>query len=115
MSLPPIDAIFAIGSERVGNWLAEIGWERDEPNNSNLEARVPLVGEYGRCWQRQCPIFGFMGEVYATLGGWNMPWPEGGFMDLVNKPLLLWTYRDSEPWVELWRENDQLRVIERIT
>src|SRR3954470_20181139 len=39
--LPPIDAIFANGSEPVGEWLIANNWERNEPFNSNFaDARM---------------------------------------------------------------------------
>lgn len=38
--LPPIDAVFALGSEEVGAWLTANDWERTERYNSNFAMPV---------------------------------------------------------------------------
>src|SRR5262245_37094572 len=32
-----------------------------------------------------------------VLGGWHFSWPDGDWADPVERPLLLWTFEDSEP------------------
>jgi hypothetical protein len=55
-------------------------------------------------------------RAYATLGGWHFPWPDDDWRDLVDNTLLVQTYMDSEPWIEVWQEpSGELKVIERIT
>jgi hypothetical protein len=55
------------------------------------------------------------GGAYATLGGWHFPWPDGDSEDLLKCKLLVWTFEECEPWIEVWRDAEKYRVIERIT
>lgn len=114
LSLPPVDAIFARGSEVVGRWLESLGWGRESEYQSNFDRLSPVAADYEQVWQAQCPIFTRNGIV-ATLGGWNMSWPEGDFPALLDLDLLIWTFEDSEPWIEVWADGSALRAIGRIT
>jgi len=72
--------------------------------------------EYDRylpLWQSNCPLY--TNEAVAVLGGWHFPWPDGDWEELREKPLLLWTIEESEPWVEVWKEARGFSVIQRIT
>jgi hypothetical protein len=69
--------------------------------------------EYMRFWQSNCPLY--TGEAAAVLGGWHFPWPDGDWEELRQKPLLVWTLDDSEPWVEVWGVPGGFRVMQRIT
>jgi hypothetical protein len=51
-----------------------------------------------------------------VLGGWHMLWPEDDRFDRGDNELLLWTFEDAEPWVEVWlTAQGELVVQERIT
>ena len=113
-SLPPIDAIFKLGSDEVGSWLSSNGWDRDSGYNDNFKDRKP-VEEYEKAFQAQCPLYADEGDVHAVLGGWHLPWPEGNWDQLLNESLVLTTFADSEPWVEVWKTPQGYRVIPRIT
>jgi hypothetical protein len=111
-SLPPIDAIFRFGSERVQQWLRKHNWSPEWGHNDNFGDPVP-VNEYERAYQSQCPLYS--DGTFATLGGWHFPWPDGDWVELLNEQLLVWTVRDSEPWVEVWNTKNGFRVMQRIT
>ena len=112
--LPPIDAVFARGSEIVGEWLRLHDWPRDERYNDNFKDAA-IVQEYERVWMREFPLYS-ESDVYAVLGGWHWPCADGDWHDLVDEQLMVLTVRDSEPWVEAWRTRmGQFRVIQRIT
>jgi hypothetical protein len=50
------------------------------------------------------------------LGGWHEPWPENDAYDDEPGRLVLWTFKNSEPWLEVWqRPSGQLEVVARIT
>lgn len=62
--------------------------------------------------------------AWLTLGGWRIPWPEDEPDDDPlsrefyegERSLLLRTFRDAEPWVEVWGgTNGYLEAIPRIT
>lgn len=112
--LPPIDAVFARGSEAVGEWIRSHGWQRKWRYNDNFKGRE-VVREYERVWQREFPIY-FESDIHAVLGGWHFPMADDDWHDLLDEQLMVFTIRDSEPWVEAWyTRTGQFRVIQRIT
>jgi len=113
VSLPPIDAVFQFGSAAVQDWLRSHGWEAEWGYNDNFKGRE-VVAEYETAVQKVSPLYN--DNTFAQLGGWNIPWPEDDWEELLEQTLLLWTFKDAEPWVEVWLDEDQmLRVIQRIT
>jgi hypothetical protein len=112
LSLPPVDAIFRFGSPEVGRWLRENDWEPDWEYNENFRDQGP-IDEYHEEYRKQSPLY--RDDAYAVLGGWHLPWPEGDWVELIKSQLIAWTFKDSEPWVEVWRTDGLYRVIQRIT
>ena len=112
--LPPIDAVFARGSDAVGDWIRSHGWDRTDRYNDNFKDAA-IVREYERIWTREFPLYS-QSDVYAVLGGWHWPCADDDWHDLIDEQLITLTVRDSEPWVEAWRtRSGQLKVIQRIT
>jgi hypothetical protein len=112
--LPPIDAVFARGSEAVGEWIRSNGWERTDRYNDNFKDAA-IVREYERIWMREFPLYSDS-DVYAVLGGWHWPGADDDWHDLIDDELMVLTIRDSEPWIEAWRtKTDRFKVIQRIT
>jgi len=112
--LPPIDAVFSRGSEAVGEWLRSHGLERMERYSGNFDD-AGIGDEYERAWQQEYPIY-LDDEIYAMLGGWHFPMADDDWHDLIDEQLMIFTLRDSEPWVEAWRTRaGEFRVIQRIT
>ena len=112
--LPPIDAVFARGSETVGSWIDSHGWNRTERYNNNFKD-ANIVREYLRIWRQEFPLY-FESDIYAVLGGWHWPGQDDDWHDLIDEQLMVLTVRDSEPWVEAWRtRTSQFKVIQRIT
>jgi hypothetical protein len=69
--------------------------------------------EYMRLWQKNCPLY--TEQAMAVLGGWHFPWPDDDWEQLREKPLLVWTIAESEPWIEVWEVPDGFKVMQRIT
>jgi hypothetical protein len=111
--LPPIEAIFRFGSESVQQWLRDHNWQPGWGYNDNFGDPAPAK-EYERLYQSECPLYSSDG-VFAMLGGWHFPWPDGDWQDLLDQSLLVWTFKESEPWVEVWNTAQGFRVIQRIT
>lgn len=110
-SLPPVDGIFAKGSDAIGLFLDQHGWARDDPYNENFPHPAP--GQYERAWQGNCPLY--LGGIDAMVGGWNMPWPDDDWHDLLDHELILWTLRDAEPWVEVFKKDGTYVVKQRVS
>ncbi|REK21201.1 MAG: hypothetical protein DWQ45_22630 [Planctomycetota bacterium] len=112
--LPPIDAVFARGSDAVGDWIRSHGWERTERYNDNFND-ADIVREYERVWLDEFPLYN-ESDVYAVLGGWHWPCADDDWHHLIDETLMVLTVRDSEPWVEAWRTRaGRFKVIQRIT
>lgn len=112
--LPPIEAVFADGSDAVGEWLAFNGWPREERYNDNFPDS-DVVSEYEREWLKEYPITR-EDPPYAVLGGWHFPCADHDWFQLKNEQLVVLTVQDSEPLVETWRlRSGEFKVIQRIT
>src|SRR5262245_16277954 len=53
-SLPPIDAVFLLGSPRVESYLHKHGWDRGVAFNGNFPDDIPF--HYEKIYQANCPI-----------------------------------------------------------
>lgn len=112
--LPPVEAVFACGSDVVGEWIRRFGWERDIRYNDNF-GDSDIVACYDQVRMKEFPIY-FESDVYAILGGWHCPMADEDWHDLIHSTLMILTLRDSEPWVEAWFTHDgDFKVIQRIT
>ncbi|KAB8145636.1 hypothetical protein F8S13_00685 [Chloroflexia bacterium SDU3-3] len=70
---------------------------------------------YARAYADLCPLYRDTAPV-AVVGGWHFPWPDGDWEDFASAALLVWTFRDAEPWVEAWALPDgRFQVCQRIT
>jgi hypothetical protein len=110
-SLPPVDAIFLLGSGAVETYLRTNGWAPTEPFNENFPDDVPK--QYERLWQKNCPMYS--NDIAAVCGGWHFPWPDGDFRDLVDSELVVWTMLSAEPWLEVFAKGDTFTVKQRVT
>jgi hypothetical protein len=112
--LPPIDAVFARGSDVVEAWIRACGWERSERYNNNFKDKA-VVDAYDDIHRQEYPLY-FDSDIYAMLGGWHWPGQDDDWHDLIDEQLMALTFRDSEPWVEAWRtRTGKFKVIQRIT
>jgi hypothetical protein len=112
--LPPIEAVFALGSQAVGEWLASNEWDRREFHNTHFRDSA-IVEPYKEIWTREYPIY-FRSDIHAVLGGWHFPWDDGDWHHLIDEQLIIFTLRNSEPWVEAWRtKTREFKVVQRIT
>ena len=106
-SFPPIDAV--VQEAQVKAWLASQDIVHDPVHNAYFEDEG-----YNQVYQEQCPIYS--SQSVAVIGGWHFPWPEGDWQKLQESTLLVWTFRDAEPWVEAWLMPDgSFQVFQHIT
>ncbi|MHC4401057.1 MAG: hypothetical protein ACYTG0_15380 [Planctomycetota bacterium] len=55
-------------------------------------------------------------DVYAQLGGWAVTWPDESFEEQIDRQLVLRTYANSEPWIEVFKDREGgFSVAQRIT
>jgi hypothetical protein len=112
-SLPPLEGVFRFGAEAVQQWLHTQGWRPDDGGYySHFQEPEPALA-YQQRYESECPLF--VGGAFAVLGGWHLPWPEGDWARLLEQTLLVWTFEESEPWVEVWGGQDGYCVKARVT
>ncbi len=113
-ALPPIEALFYLGSEKVQSWLAENGWEKEWGYNDNFKDAA-IAQKYINEWIDEHPLY--QEDDFAVSGGWPIWWPEDDFEDWearLKQELVLLTVV-GEPWLEVWADGNSYRVFERIT
>ena len=114
-SFPPFPAVCLYGSPAVETWLATLGLRRIDYDHANLIRSEPGRA-YQEEWSRRTPWFpdGADGTA-AVLGGWHQMWPDDDFYVPPETQPVLWTLRDSEPWLEVRRSSSNYLVLMRIT
>lgn len=101
VALPPVEALEVYGSAEMRRLLLP-----------SLD-QATLLDTY----EERCPLhYADKEGIYALLGGWHVPWPENDAYDDEPGRLVLWTFKDAEPWLEVWqRPSGLLEVVPRIT
>lgn len=103
-AFPPIEAFLKFGSPALKKCL--------QPDSSPISEWDFLENEY----MKHCPLYDSTDTVAAVVGGWHHPWPDGDWEQLNERRLVLWTFRDCEPWVEVWlNRSGRFQVLQRIT
>jgi len=88
----------------------------EEPSIPPCEALTVCGSDaaYDREYQRRCPLY--RDDVYAVLGGWHTFWPDMDVYDEEKGRLVLWTFHEAEPWIEVWLDKDgRLKAVPRVT
>jgi hypothetical protein len=109
-SVAPLQAICLYGGDHVTGWLAANGWKRTD---YDIAESSEIGREYQDYWAKQLPLRS--GDYAAVLHGWHMQWPEDHFYMPAEMSLLMWTFWEAEPWVELWWRSPNFRVESRVS
>ena len=112
--LPPLEALFVCGGERVQHWLERNHWAKCQRYSEGFPSQE-LAESYITSWASEWPLYQCR-TAYAILDGWHHPGPDQDWFELIDSRLLAWTLRDAEPWVEAWLlPSGRFQVIQRIT
>ena len=113
LSLPPPDAIFLQGGPEIDAYLQACGWTAADGLNNNFPD--PIALQYQKLfWSENCPLYSST-PPEATKGGWCVPWPDGDWEEFKDKELVLWTFRESEPCIEVYRDGVGFQIKQRVT
>ena len=93
-SFPPIEALCLYGGPAVGEWLASEGLDRTD---YDIASTTELGEAYQEEYRSRCPLY-LDDQPVAVLGGWHAAWPDDEFYLPREMRLMLWTFRDAEPW-----------------
>jgi len=104
-SFPPIEAVCLYGGPVVDTWLTSEGLERTDYD----DAATTEVGEaYQEVYRERSPLHA--SGLSAVLGGWHSIWPDDEFYLPREMRLALWTFRDAEPWIEVFERSQNMAL-----
>ena len=86
-------------------------WSGDA-EGTGFEDQEP-VDRYLDEFESQHPYY--LEDCDAMLGGWNAVYSDSHWRLLMNKSLLLTTFRDAEPWLEVYDSGKAFSGFMRIT
>jgi hypothetical protein len=110
--LPCPEIVMQKGGEAIQAWGREVNWESADPRSDAIQ---PLL-RYEVKWEATHPSRKSNGgSVYAQLGGWPVTWPDESAGKQLQRQLVLRTYANSEPWLEVFRRGKSYDVRLRIT
>ena len=110
--LPCAEIVMRKGSEELQAWGREVDGETAAPNSDRL---LPLR-RFEEKWEGTHPSRkSHGGSVFAQLGGWPVTWPDESAAQQLRCELVLRTYQNSEPWLEVFRRGKSYDVKIRIT
>jgi hypothetical protein len=115
-SLLSFDELLSSGSALLDKILRATGHTRADAESKSFRDSQAIT-DYEQEAHRHCPLYCSKSEgLYAVLGGWHVLWPDDDSYDRDYGRLVLWTFHDSEPWVEVWLDKSgKLSVLPRIT
>jgi len=108
-SLPPPAAVLIYGDDLLQEWF-----ENNNIFDEQQFLQTPLGARYNETYQRSCPLYQDT-DVFIQIGGWHAAWGGVANYNEFGNQLILWTFRDFEPWVELWPCDSSFRLIARIS
>jgi hypothetical protein len=97
ISLPPLEAVLLYGGSAIQEWLAEQRLQRWEYSDVDPKAR----DFYLKHFNAHLPLF-LEEPPFARIGGWHSLWPDDDFYIPREMRLMVWTFRDAEPWYEVF-------------
>ena len=111
--LPGPEVVMHNAGDALKTGGRKVKWESADPWS---DAMRPLL-KFEEKWETTYhPSRGLRrGSVYAQLGGWPVTWPDESAAEQLNRPLVLRTYENSEPWLEVFRRKQGYDVRIRIT
>ena len=116
MDRPCLELVFRKGSKKVQTWLDEMethGWKLREGSWGVSFPFHDVLESYRRTWQAGHAFY--TSNAATQLGGWPLTWPDEGAEQQLRRPLVLRTYRASEPWVEVFQKGRDYQVRLRVT
>jgi hypothetical protein len=104
-TLPALTSLLRSNTPLIKKWLEEIGARLDQRFITYQKGIKELTGAYHKAYQATDPKYDAKSPVYAGVGGWPNEIYEDEWAEEVNDPKarqLAFTFRDSEPWVQVW-------------
>lgn len=113
---PSLEVVFRKGSKKIRNWLDQMethGWNVRDGSSGLAFPFHDVLESYRRTWQAGHAFYA--NSSTSQLGGWPLTWPDEGAEQQLRRPLVLRTYRASEPWVEVFQSGRGYQVRLRVT
>lgn len=118
MELPHVDALFRVGPPALQQWMARLlGQDPAELlRHSDIGAHShPVLERLDQTLRAAHPMW--RGGAAAQLGGWCWGWPDEAWDERERRgqQLVLTTFEDSEPWVEVWWTGHDFEAVAHLT
>ena len=97
--LPSVGVVLSKGNSEIRRWLRGQGVWSGDTEGAHFDDQDP-VDHYEAGFERHHPYF--LNDCDAMLGGWGIVYPDSNWRNLMSKSLLVTTFRDSEPWLEVY-------------
>lgn len=113
---PCLEVLFGKGSKALQTWLDQMethGWKLREGAWGVAFPFHDVLESYRRSWQKTHALY--TGNAAVQLGGWPLTWPDERAEQQLRRPLVLRTYRGSEPWIEVFQKGRGHDVRLRVT
>lgn len=109
VSLPPLDQLLSSPDSEVDTWMRKtrmVSFDQAVDTDAGLR--------YHEAFMAQCPLY-HADPPFLQVGGWHVMWPESLDYYENGEQIQIWTFRDYEPWVEVWRRDGSFVAIPRVT
>ncbi len=110
--LPSIGVVLSKGSAEVRRWLRGQNIWSGDSEGARFEDQEP-VDRYEAEFQANHPHY--LDDCDAMLGGWGIAYPDSKWRTLMKNRYLITTFRDAEPWLEVYDSGKAFSGYARIT
>jgi hypothetical protein len=115
ISIPSFTVLLEYGTPKVKQWLKDISYDTSKPYYPHRELNEQSQS-YTIRMQEDDPFMKPDGPEYAVLGGWSIEVYEYDWQEFFGFRQFLFTYKDSEPWIQVWVDKScKFHICQRIT
>lgn len=95
--------------------FANVGWKLKNDEYLTSFPDQAAVKDFRNRYKKIHPIYDDSRSVYAQIGGFPITLPDGSALEQRKKKLVLRTYFDAEPWIEVFLNRGKYKLESRIT
>jgi hypothetical protein len=102
--LAPSGVLENLGRPAISSWFKHL----NSANSDDWEVAM----QYWEAWLDETHR---LPDLYAFVGGWHEGWPSESWSERAGQQLLLWTFRRSDPFVQVWFDDGAISVVQRLS
>jgi len=116
--IPELPVLLSQKSKSLGNLMqpfVKAGWKLKNDEYLTSFPDQNAIKDYKKRRRQIHPLFDDSRSVYAQIGGFPITLPDAAGIEQLKKTLVLRTYFDAEPWVEIFQARGKYKLVSRIT